>query len=91
MYFSIKLTMSNTEIQSKINELKSKLLGDMMSDMEIRDQIHNLEMTLNGVKPEDSHFDCIGCGSLPYFPIQKLANIFPSNSSLEISPVIVPK
>ena len=63
MYFSIKLTISNTEIQSKINELKSKLSGDMMSDMEIRDQIHNLEMTLNGVKPEDSHFDCIGCGS----------------------------
>ena len=52
--------MSNTEIQSKINELKSKLSGDMMSDMEIRDQIHNLEMTLNGVKPEDFHFDCIG-------------------------------
>ena len=43
--------------------LKSKLSGDMMSDTEIRDQIHNLEMTLNGVKPKDSHFDCIGCGS----------------------------
>ena len=34
--------MSNTEIQSKIDELKSKLSGDMMSDMELRDQIHNL-------------------------------------------------
>lgn len=61
--FFKKLIMSNTEIQSKIDELKSKLSGDMMSDMELRDQIHNLEMTLNGVKPEDSHFDCIGCGS----------------------------
>ena len=61
--FFKKLIMSNTEIQSKIDELKSKLSGDMMSDMELRDQIHNLEMILNGVKPEDSHFDCIGCGS----------------------------
>jgi len=86
-----KLTISKIEIQLQIDELKSKLSGDMMSDMKTRDQIHNLEMTLNGVKPEDSHFDCIGCGSRPYFPIQKLANIFPSNSSLEISPVIVPK
>ena len=55
--------MSKIEIELQIYELKSKLSGDMMSDMEIRDQIHNLEMTLNGVKPEDSHFDCIGCGS----------------------------
>ena len=55
--------MIKTEIQLQIDDLKSKLSGDMMSDMEIRDQIHNLEMTLNGVKPEDSHFDCIGCGS----------------------------
>lgn len=28
---------------------------------------------------------------LTYFPIQKLANIFPSRSSLVISPVISPK
>ena len=46
-----------------IKPRKSKLSGDMMKDMEIRDQIHNLQMTMNGVKPEDSHFDCIGCGS----------------------------
>lgn len=55
--------MSTAEIQSKIDDLKLKLSGDMMKDMEIRDQIHNLQMTMNGVKPEDSHFDCIGCGS----------------------------
>tara|TARA_B100000963_G_scaffold73617_1_gene61575 strand:- start:46 stop:213 length:168 start_codon:yes stop_codon:yes gene_type:complete len=55
--------MSKIEIQLQIDEPKSKISGDMMSDMEIRDQIHNLEMILNGVKPEDSHFDCIGCGS----------------------------
>ena len=38
--------MSTAEIQSKIDNLKSKLSGDMMKDMEIRDQIHNLEMTM---------------------------------------------
>jgi len=48
---------------SQIEELKSKLTGDMFADMEIKDQIHNLEMQLNGTKPTDSHFDCVGCGS----------------------------
>ena len=28
-----------------------------------QDQIHNLEMKLKGVKPMDSHIDCVGCGS----------------------------
>ncbi len=51
------------QLLQEIETLKSKLTGDMMSDMEIRDQIHNVEMKVNGVKPEDSHFDCIGCGS----------------------------
>ena len=51
------------QLLKEIENLKSKLTGDMMSDMEIRDQIHNVEMKVNGVKPEDSHFDCIGCGS----------------------------
>ena len=36
--------MSKIEIQLQIDELKSKLSGDMMSDMEIRDQIHNLSL-----------------------------------------------
>lgn len=50
-------------LEREIELLKSQLTGDMMNDMEIRDQIHNLEMKLKGVKPMDSHFDCIGCGS----------------------------
>ena len=50
-------------IEKQIEDLKKQLTGDMIADMEIRDQIHNLEMKLKGVKPEDSHFDCIGCGS----------------------------
>ena len=55
--------LSKHEIQKSIESLKSKLTGDMMKDMEIRDEIHNLEMILNGTKPTDSHFDCVGCGS----------------------------
>jgi len=31
--------------------------------MDIKEEIHNLEMKLKGVKPMDSHIDCIGCGS----------------------------
>lgn len=51
------------EIKETIKSLESQLTGDMMKDMAIRDQIHNLEMKMNGTKPTDSHFDCVGCGS----------------------------
>lgn len=50
-------------LEEAISSLKSQLTGDMFADMEVRDQIHNLEMQLKGVKPMDSHFDCVGCGS----------------------------
>lgn len=50
-------------IQEEIKALEAKLTGDMFSDMDIKDQIHNLQMKLNGVRPMDSHIDCIGCGS----------------------------
>jgi len=55
--------MNKEEIKKNIEELKKQLTGDMFQDMEIKDQIHNLEMKLNGTKPTDSHFDCVGCGS----------------------------
>jgi len=51
------------EIKATIESLKKQLSGDMFQDMNIKDEIHNLEMKLKGVKPTDSHFDCIGCGS----------------------------
>ncbi|MBO6662349.1 MULTISPECIES: hypothetical protein [Roseivirga] len=51
------------QLQKQIDELSSQLTGDMFNDMDIKDQIHNLKMKLNGVKPMDSHFDCVGCGS----------------------------
>ena len=50
-------------IQQEIDQLKGQLTGDMFQDMDIKDKIHNLEMKLKGVKPMDSHFDCVGCGS----------------------------
>lgn len=50
-------------LEEAIMALKAKLTGDMFADMDTRDEIHNLEMQLKGVKPLDSHFDCIGCGS----------------------------
>jgi len=60
---NIKKMEATSNLNNEIESLKSKLTGNMLEDMEIRDQIHNLEMKKNGVKPEDSHFDCIGCGS----------------------------
>ena len=50
-------------MKEQINELKRQITGDMVKDMEIRDKIHQLEMKLNNVKPTDSHFECVGCGS----------------------------
>lgn len=55
--------MDKEKLIKEVEDLKSQLTGDMFQDMEIKDKIHNLEMKINGVKPEDSHFDCIGCGS----------------------------
>jgi len=50
-------------IEEEIRKLESQLTGDMFEDMDIKDRIHNLQMQLDGVKPEDSHISCVGCGS----------------------------
>lgn len=50
-------------LNEQIAALEAKLTGNMFEDMEIRDQIHNLKMQRDGVKPMDSSIDCIGCGS----------------------------
>ena len=47
----------------EIEELNKTLTGDMFLDMELKDKIHNLEMVVKGVKPENTEIDCIGCGS----------------------------
>lgn len=54
---------THQDLQQEIDTLKSQLTGDMFNDMDIKDKIHNLEMKLKGVRPMDSHIECIGCGS----------------------------
>ena len=53
------------ELESKVSVLKKQkeATSDWMEQMSIADDIHNIEIKLNGVKPTDSHIDCIGCGS----------------------------
>jgi len=53
------------ELVEKIATLKTQKedTSDWMEQMSIADEIHNIKMKLNGVKPTDSHIDCIGCGS----------------------------
>tara|TARA_Y100000592_G_scaffold79700_1_gene125746 strand:+ start:266 stop:424 length:159 start_codon:yes stop_codon:yes gene_type:complete len=51
------------DIKQQIKELEEKLTGEFMNDLIIRNKIHQLEMKLNNVKPTDSHFNCVGCGS----------------------------
>jgi hypothetical protein len=58
-----KKMQTETTIYDQIEALKAQLTGDLFADMDLKDEIHNLEMKLNGVKPMDSHIDCIGCGS----------------------------
>jgi len=54
---------SKEEIEETIKGLEKQLTGDMFNDMALKDEIHNLQMKLNGTKPEDTMVDCIGCGS----------------------------
>jgi hypothetical protein len=51
------------ELHDRLSVLKAQLTGDMFQDMDLKDEIHNIEMKINGTKPTDSHFDCVGCGS----------------------------
>lgn len=51
------------ESEMAILELEKLNTDDFMTQLEIADKVHNIQMKLNGVKPTDSHIDCIGCGS----------------------------
>lgn len=57
------MSTESLTLQEEINSLKAQLTGDLFADMDLKDQIHNLEMKLNGVKPMDTYIDCVGCGS----------------------------
>lgn len=50
-------------LETQIATLETQLTGDMFQDMDIRDKIHNLKMSLEGVRPMNSDFECVGCGS----------------------------
>ena len=56
-------TEEKNTLEKEKAELEAQLTGDMFQDMDLKDKIHNIEMKLNGTKPTDSHFDCVGCGS----------------------------
>jgi hypothetical protein len=51
--------------EKQVADLESKMskTEDFGEKIELADQVHNIKMKLNGVKPTDSHIDCIGCGS----------------------------
>lgn len=48
-------------LEAEMQELKAALTGDLFQDMETRDKIHQIEMKLNGVQPEDGHETCEFC------------------------------
>ena len=57
--------MNHEEMKSLLEDLKKRKESavDFSEKISIASEIHNIEMKLNGVKPMDSHIDCIGCGS----------------------------
>ncbi len=68
LFYQNQLTMSLTttqqeEINAQITQLETQKTGDMFADMDIMDQIHNLKMKRDGVRPTDSQIECVGCGS----------------------------
>lgn len=56
-------TQEITALEQEVAQLKATLTGDMFADMETLDKIHNLEMSIKGVRPTDSFVECVGCGS----------------------------
>lgn len=56
------IQLSYAEAIERINTLRKQLSGDLFQDMELREQIHEIEMKLNGVKPESAYYVCENCG-----------------------------
>ena len=52
-------------IKNKIQELQQQLdkENDFSKRLEISGQIHQFKMELEGVSPESSEIECVGCGS----------------------------
>ena len=54
------------ELVSELAVIEKKLQNKDLNweeTLNLKDASHNIKMKLNGVKPTDSHIDCIGCGS----------------------------
>jgi hypothetical protein len=57
---------NNVSLEKELMDINAKLAEEGLSFIEkceLKDRQHNITMKLNGVKPQDSHIDCIGCGS----------------------------
>ncbi len=61
--------MTQEELKTEISSLEDTLTGDMFQDMDTQEQIYSLKRQLNEFeaptkeRPDDSEFECIGCGS----------------------------
>jgi hypothetical protein len=53
--------MDRANLLDQIKELESKLSGDMFKDMDIREEIHQLKMKLNGVQPDRKEANTLYC------------------------------
>ena len=55
----------SSDLKLEIQKLQQELdhEEDFGKKMEIRDKIHNLKMTIDGIRPQSSEIDCVGCGS----------------------------
>ena len=60
---TILTTDEQIALEKEITTLEASLTGDMFADMDIKDNIHNLKMKLEGIRPVNSQIDCVGCGS----------------------------
>ncbi len=56
-------------LEKELQELEAKLTGDMFQDMEIREEMFLKKKQINSLteprpeRPDDSDFECFGCGS----------------------------
>lgn len=55
--------MNKQELIDRYEELRDSLSGNMIEDMNVRNEMHQIEMQLNDIRPMDSDFMCEGCGS----------------------------
>ena len=49
------------ELEARLAELKARLTGDMFADMRIREEIHHIELELNGGSCDINNPDCETC------------------------------